>query len=65
MQWRDVMAGKFWMAGGALVLLGLLMMAFGGQETGGLLDYRAWLLTILGVLAVVIGNFHAMTRRES
>ncbi len=59
------MAGKFWMAGGTLVVLGLLLMAFGGHESGGLLDYRGWLLTILGVLAVVIGNFHATTKRES
>ena len=58
------MARKFWITGGVLVLLGLLVMAFGSQASGGLLDYRGWLLTVLGLLAVVVGNFHEKPDRE-
>jgi hypothetical protein len=60
----DIMARRYWFGGAALFLLGMLFMASGGQETSGLLDYRAWLLTALGVLAVVIGNFYETPNRK-
>lgn len=47
----------FWICGAGLSLLALLLMAGGGPQMGGIIDYRAWLLLALGILAVTIGNF--------
>ncbi len=58
------MARRFWVIGAALSVLGLLVMMSGGQETGGILDYRAWLLIAFGLLALVIGNFDETANRD-
>ena len=47
----------FWIGGAGLSLIALLLMAGGGPQMGGIIDYRAWLLLALGILAVTIGNF--------
>ena len=47
----------FWILGAGLSVFALLLMASGGPETGGIIDYRAWLLLAFGILAVAIGNF--------
>ena len=52
-----MMARLFWISGVVLFVLAMLLMAFGGPEAGGIIDYRAWLLVALGMLAVTIGNF--------
>ena len=51
------MARFFWTLGAALSGFALLLAVFGGAEVDGVIDYRAWLLLALGILAVVIGNF--------
>ena len=53
----ETMARIFWIIGTGFALLALLLMANGGPEMGGIIDYRAWLLLVVGILAVVIGNF--------
>ena len=50
-------AQVFWIFGAMLSVLAILLMASGGLEIGGILDYKVWLLLALGILAVVIGNF--------
>ena len=47
----------FWISGAGLSVLAMLLMASGGPETGGIIDYRAWLLLAFGILALAIGNF--------
>ena len=51
-----MMARIFWVFGAALTGLAVLLMTSGGPETGGIIDYRAWLLLAFGILAVAIGN---------
>ena len=53
----------FWIFGALLFVLAMLLMASGGPETGGFIDYRAWLLLAFGVLAVTIGNFSRSSGR--
>ena len=60
-----MMARIFWILGGGFSLLAMLLMASGGQEMGGLIDYRAWLLLAFGFLAVAIGNFSRTSGRDS
>ena len=52
-----MMARIFWIFGVGLSVLAMLLMASGGPETGGIIDYRAWLLLAFGILALAIGNF--------
>ena len=52
-----MMARFFWVFGTGLSVLAMLLMASGGTEMGGIIDYRAWLLLAFGILAVAIGNF--------
>ena len=59
------MARLFWIFGAGLFLLGMLLMASGGPEKGGIIDYRAWLLIASGLLAMAIGNFSQTTGRGS
>ncbi|MGB5742134.1 MAG: hypothetical protein WBM65_06910 [Sedimenticolaceae bacterium] len=59
------MARVFWIFGAGLFVLAMLLMASGGPETGGIIDYRAWLLLAFGILAVVIGNFSRTAGRGS
>ena len=47
----------FWFLGAGLFVLAMLLMAFGGPEMSGILDYRAWIILALGILAITIGNF--------
>jgi hypothetical protein len=58
-----MMAQVFWILGAGLSVLAMLLMASGGPETGGLIDYRAWLLLAFGILAVAIGNFSRTSGR--
>lgn len=51
------MARIFWILGAGLSVLAIMLMAFGGPEMTGIIDYRAWLLLAFGILSVVIGNF--------
>lgn len=51
-----MMARIFWVFGAGLSALAVLLMASGGLEAGGIIDYRAWLLLAFGILAVAIGN---------
>ena len=46
-------------------VLAMLLMATGGPDAGGIIDYRAWLLLALGILALVIGNFSRTSGRGS
>ena len=55
----------FWILGVGLFGLAILLMAFGGPETGGIIDYRAWLLLAFGILALAIGNFSWTSERGS
>ena len=57
------MARIFWIFGTGLSVVALLLMASGGPETGGIIDYRAWLLLAFGILAVAIGNFSRTSGR--
>ena len=57
------MARLFWIIGAGLALLAMLLMAFGGPEMGGIIDYRAWLLLAFGILAVAIGNISQSSGR--
>ena len=59
-----MMARIFWILGGGVSLLAMLLMASGGQEMGGIIDYRAWLLLAFGILAVAIGNFSRTSGRD-
>ncbi|MGB5254830.1 MAG: hypothetical protein WBN68_19140 [Sedimenticolaceae bacterium] len=59
------MARVFWIFGAGLFVLAMLLMASDGPETGGIIDYRAWLLLAFGILAVVIGNFSRTAGRGS
>jgi hypothetical protein len=59
-----MMARNFWLIGGLLSVLGLLVMVTGEQQAGGILDYRAWLLIAFGLLAMVIGNFGETANRD-
>ena len=59
-----MMAQVFWIFGAGLVVLAMLLMASGGPEMGGILDYRAWLLLAFGILAVAIGNFSWTSGRD-
>jgi hypothetical protein len=59
------MARVFWIFGAGLFVLAMLLMASGGPEAGGIIDYRAWLLLAFGILAVVIGNFSRTAGRGS
>ena len=47
----------FWILGVGLFGLAILLMALGTPESAGIIDYRAWLLLVFGILALVIGNF--------
>ena len=47
----------FWICGAGLLLIALMVMVAGGPQTGGITDYRAWLLLAFGILALAIGNF--------
>lgn len=58
-----MMARIFWIFGVGLFVLAMALMASGGPEEGGIIDYRAWLLLAFGVLAVVIGNFSRTSGR--
>jgi hypothetical protein len=60
-----MMAQIFWIFGAGLFVLAILLMAIGGPEAGGIIDYRAWLLLALGILALVIGNFSRTSGRGS
>ena len=60
-----MMARIFWIFGAGLCVLAMLIMASGGLEKGGIIDYRAWLLIALGILAVAIGNFSRTSGRGS
>ena len=60
-----MMARIFWILGAGLCALAMLVMAVGGLEQEGIIDYRAWLLVALGILAVVIGNFSRTSGRGS
>lgn len=55
----------FWILGAGLSVLAMLLMMSGGQEAGGILDYRAWLLLCHGILAMAIGNFSRSARPDS
>ena len=57
------MAQIFWIFGAGLFVFAILFMATGGPEAGGIIDYRAWLLLALGILALVIGNFSRTSGR--
>jgi hypothetical protein len=57
------MARIFWIFGAGLFVLAMALMASGGPETGGLIDYRAWLLLVFGILALAIGNFSRTSGR--
>ena len=57
------MARIFWIFGTGLSVVALLLMASGGPEMGGIIDYRAWLLLAFGILAVAIGNFSRTSGR--
>ena len=57
------MARIFWIFGTGLSVMALLLMASGGPEMGGIIDYRAWLLLAFGILAVAIGNFSRTSGR--
>ena len=46
----------FWILGAGLSFVAMLLMASGGLEAGGVIDYRAWLLLAFGILAAAIGN---------
>jgi hypothetical protein len=59
------MARVFWIFGAGLFGLAMLLMASGGPEAGGIIDYRAWLLLAFGILAVAIGNFSRTSGRGS
>jgi hypothetical protein len=59
------MARVFWIFGAGLFALAMLLMASGGPEAGGIIDYRAWLLLAFGILAVAIGNFSRTSGRGS
>lgn len=50
------MATLFWLIGTSLFAVAIGLVAWGGLETGGIIDYRAWILFALGLLALVIGN---------
>jgi hypothetical protein len=50
------MAMLFWAIGAGLFAVAVVLVALGGTETGGIIDYRAWILFALGMLALVIGN---------
>jgi hypothetical protein len=50
------MAVLFWTIGTGLFAVAIALVALGGIETGGIIDYRAWILFALGLLALVIGN---------
>ena len=54
----------FWILGVGLFGLAILLMAFGGPEMGGIIDYRAWLLLAFGILALAIGNFSWTSERS-
>jgi hypothetical protein len=60
-----MMAQIFWIFGAGLFVLAILLMATGGPDAGGIIDYRAWLLLALGILALVIGNFSRTSGRGS
>jgi hypothetical protein len=47
----------FWILAAGLSLLAMAIMLAGGPESGGIVDYRAWLLLAVGLLAAAIGNF--------
>ena len=47
----------FWILGASLSLLAVALMFAGGPESGGIVDYRAWLLLAIGLLATAVGNF--------
>lgn len=57
------MARVFWVFGAVLFVLAVLLMASGGAESGGFIDYRAWLLLAFGILALAIGNFSRTSGR--
>ena len=60
-----MVAQVFWIFGAMLSVLAILLMASGGLEIGGILDYKVWLLLAFGILAVVIGNFSRTTEDGS
>jgi hypothetical protein len=51
-----MMARIFWIVGAGLFAIAMLLMASGGPELGGIIDYRAWLLLAFGILAISLGN---------
>ena len=53
----------FWILGVGLFGLALSLMAFGAPESGGIIDYRAWLLLAFGILSLAIGNFSCASER--
>jgi hypothetical protein len=57
------MARIFWILGAGLFALAMLLMTSGVPETSGIVDYRAWLLLALGILALAIGNFSRTSGR--
>ena len=59
-----MMAKVFWIFGAGLSALGVLLMVFGGPEMGGIIDYRAWLLLVFGLLALTIGNFSRTAEQD-
>ncbi len=58
-----MMAWLFWIFGAGLSVLAMLLMVSGTTETGGIIDYRAWLLLAFGILALAIGNFSRISGR--
>ena len=51
------MARIFWILGAGLFALAMPLMASGIPETSGIVDYRAWLLLALGILALTLPTF--------
>jgi len=59
-----MVARIFWILGAGLFVTAMLLMASGGPETSGIIDYRAWLLVAFGILALAIGNFNWNSGRD-
>ena len=59
-----MMARIFWIFGAGLFGLAMVLMVSGGPETGGIIDYRAWLLLAFAILVLAIGNFSRTSGRD-
>jgi len=58
-------ARLFWILGAGLSMLALWLWVTGGAESGGVIDYRPWLMIALGMLSLVIGNFSRSSGHDS